>query len=118
METIKAPKNVVVKRSKWLKGDVEESVLLNEKGKMCCLGFLAREAGFTPKQIRKVCQPDDLNKQIIGLTKPIGFDQLWGTRTCFALMSANDSGILTDQAREKKIKSLGKKIGVTFKFVD
>ncbi len=118
MQTVKVPKIVVIKRSKWLRGDLFKSCLLNDKGEMCCLGFLARKIGFTSSEILDINQPDDLSKRIIGLAKPDGSKGSLPTKTADALMRINDCEYSSDEEREKKIKSLGKKIGVTFKFVD
>lgn len=123
METIEAPKTVVVKRSKWMRGDQETSCLRNKKtGKMCCLGFLTREAGFRTRQINGKLQPDDLTKCIKGLTRPHTYcDQdtdIINTETCKNMMDINDDKNIDDETREKQIAREGKRIGVNFKFVE
>lgn len=121
MKTIKAPKTVTIKRSKWLRGGKDPYMRNPDTGKMCCLGFLARKAGLSTRQINDKREPEDLAQCITGLTNVFDDDphsSLTNTATCLDLMCANDENLINDEAREKEIKKLGKKIGVTFKFED
>ena len=122
METVEAPQTVVVKRSKWLRGDPDKSCLRDKQsGKKCCLGFLTLAAGFIARQINGKLQPDDLTKCIKGLTKPENSgDKILpiNTKTCKNMMNINDDKNIDDETREKKISREGKRIGVNFKFVD
>lgn len=47
LPVLKNVKKFTVKRSNWYRGQSGNSYLLNNKGKMCCVGFLALEAGAT-----------------------------------------------------------------------
>lgn len=42
---------LVIDRSKWVRGPNGHSCLLNDDGKMCCLGFLALADGMLPEEI-------------------------------------------------------------------
>jgi hypothetical protein len=44
-------KKLVIDRSRWLRGETE-GVLLNDDGRMCCLGFEALRIGLTAREIR------------------------------------------------------------------
>jgi len=123
MKTVKAPKTVTIKRSKWLRGRSESYLRNPLSGEMCCLGFLAREAGLSTRQINDKREPEDLTQCITGLTNMLDDlvlerHFLSNTNTCVHLMCTNDDTSINDEAREKNIKELGKEIGVTFKFED
>lgn len=47
-----------IDRSKWLHGRMgEESMLLDDAGRMCCLGFCARALGISVDQILQIRTP-------------------------------------------------------------
>ncbi len=119
MKTVELPKTVTIKRSKWLRG-TGEGCLLDDKGKMCCLGFLAREAGFSSDEILNKQQPQELSRCILNLSVILseGMDALIETNICVVLMSNNDDRGIGEAAREEGIKEWGQKIGVDFKFED
>lgn len=123
MKTVKAPRVVTIKRSKWLRGASEAFLRNPDTGKMCCLGFLARKVGLSTRQINDKREPEDLTQCITGLTKILNdfvseVPFLENTNICVDLMSTNDDTTIDDKIREKQIKDLGKGIGVTFKFVE
>lgn len=104
--------NVIVDRSRWLRGS-ENSRLLRDDGKMCCLGFVCLKLGYTEKEIKNKNTPYELS-----------FDEMFGDfsthnaqkNTVYDLMKVNDSPNIDDKKRESKIITLGQKIGIQFKF--
>lgn len=128
-------KRLVIDRTTWLRGDSKNSSLLRtEDGKMCCLGFCALQAGFTPEQIEDkpeptgvstIDDPDDLWPD--GILERIEdtdpeTDELvveyCTTLVTDELMATNDNENLLDSEREKKITSLFASIGITAEFVN
>lgn len=123
--------NVTVRRRRWLRATPTNngslsSYLLQHEGegnKMCCLGFVCRAAGLGPSDIRGESSPETLfdtrkeyPKAIQKLLKRDTYPT--NSRTCEALMEANDSHRLTAGKREARVKMLGKKVGINFSFVD
>lgn len=118
---------VVVKRDMWLRGEGgEESYLLREEDeRMCCLGFAALAAGFTPDQIRRIRTPRDIgylkpqNPLIKATTTYDAFTEARSSTnlTC-DLMQLNDDEGMEPEERERQVIELGKKIGIEFTFED
>lgn len=107
---------LVIKRSKWLRGDDSESYLLRESdNKMCCLGFLARKCGLAPKEIRGHMTPEDTYSTKFPTS--IVDKSTANTRTCGTLMTINDDPDLTDAERERKLTALFKRIKIGVRFV-
>jgi hypothetical protein len=52
--------NLVIDRAKWGRGDSDGMLLNPETGKMCCLGFLARECGLAARTIESQGVPSSL----------------------------------------------------------
>ncbi len=117
-------KSFTVKRSTWLRGDLDgASVLHRERdGKQCCLGFLARQCqvpkkalmgkymlrphqtmtrGVVPRVYRKQL-PEALMK------KPALLDEI---------MTMNDSIEMTERTREAKLKKLFEAADIKVLFV-
>lgn len=126
-------KKFTVKRKRWLRGKgSDESRLLTNSNKMCCLGFYARACGLSTKQIKDQSSPE--NAAFIYTYSDDDYyaspekDKVWKTKlinkygrdtaTCSSLMETNDDEDMKDSVREKKIKSLFKKLGITVKFED
>lgn len=116
----KNPLTVTVRRKRWLRGGRTVSALLDvDSNKMCCLGFAARAIGVPRKLITDVLTPAGVNDFLKGLNCVVGSGQIMGnTKTANALMEKNDDGTIGNDVREKKIASLGKRIGLKFKFVN
>ena len=112
---------VVVKRSKWLRGNPVRSVLLNESGRMCCLGFACLAAGVPKTAIEEVEMPAGIDRELPpSLDKLIREDYGRGYDTPIStqLAATNDSFTLQPKEREAQIKALGVKAGIDFSFVD
>lgn len=61
---------LVIDRSKWKRGSPcsQDTYLLDEDGKMCCLGFYALACGADKESIRNKSEPDGLDFEIPGLS--------------------------------------------------
>jgi hypothetical protein len=57
MKKYKDVKKFVVKRNKWLRGNTDDSTLLDSRGRMCCLGFYSRACGLPKKMIADESAP-------------------------------------------------------------
>lgn len=116
-----------VKRSKWLRGNGGVSQLLNNEGKMCCLGFYGRECGLRPQDIRDQATPsdvDDTRDEKIWNTFLIKDDTIntlnspRDSKAAVKLMRINDSKALSDEKREEKLTAEFLKWGIKVKFVE
>jgi hypothetical protein len=103
--------DVVVKRSKWFRGQgSDESYLLSEDGLMCCMGFAALAQGVPRERI--------LDRQTFLSTKmetPAGNKC---NQTIHQLYVTNDDDQMDDEWREAEIKRLGLLEGYNFSFAD
>ena len=112
--------NLVVKRSKWLRGAGPngDSYLLHPTNRrMCCLGFLARAVGYKPCEIKGTHTPayvKDPSKFPAAIVS--GDDD--NTLLCDDMMDTNDSATLNDTQREYKLTRLFKKADIAITFVD
>ncbi len=121
-----------ISRKKWINGSnclmsCENSTfgytsLINEKNKMCCLGFYGLSCGV-PGKVLKLRQ-DPINViSSIGFTKT-KFDELVNSRgiknsrICNKLIDINDNPDITNESRENLLKKKFREIGVLVKFVD
>lgn len=115
---------IVIDRSKWICGRPDvcsgknthgegETFLLNEEGFMCCLGFATHQIARCSKD--RLCgmyRPLDYYSFIFpdseGKYKLIDIEQ--------EAVMINDDESLTRKTREKKLKTLFKKIGLKLVF--
>ena len=100
--------DVIVKRSKWLRGTYDSYLSVKIKGKIqrCCLGFAGLTCGLKDKEMNCVVSPYD---------QPIAFEKLFpellirtstgfgdNSPICYQLMELNDV-VMTDSVREKEL---------------
>lgn len=137
MKIIEDIKSFTINRKRWLRGEgSEESCLLNTKtGKMCCLGFFAKQSKIPKNYIENVDTPCSARMLLNGtkvyssnckvISRPAKSIK-WNTKllsgefhsaTGDTLMDVNDDEEISDEIREKKITSLFKRIGITVKFI-
>lgn len=109
---------VTVKRNRWGRGGEDGLLYCSATKKMCCLGFVAREVGLTVKHIKDVGEPDTLPEKDRSKVNFLLNKKANNNAVCCRLMAVNDSAKLSDVVREEKIITLGKKVGIAFKFVD
>lgn len=110
--TDKLPKVFTVDARNWIRGgkfvNGDGGVLLSNKGKMCCLGFLGEACGVERKDMLKVCMPysvvDKIKYPNFSSFDPQGF------------VSTNDSIQISDEERVVKLRELFKKKGITVRF--
>jgi hypothetical protein len=127
-------KSFIVERKKWLRGEgSEDSCLLTEGNRMCCLGFYAEACGLDRKVIRGLSSPmkavyatqghfienykDKLSTRksdVIWKTKLVKSGR--DTATCNDMMKINDDEHIDDTIRETKLTALFKKLGIRIKF--
>lgn len=110
---IKLPKSFTVDRATWLRGSVGS--LLEDDGRRCCVGFLAKEMGYSDDEMRSMPVLGDVTRTELGLPPEL--------RTCNwssgdgDIYGANDDDALSDTDREAKLTELFAGIGVEVKFV-
>lgn len=120
-------KTLVIDRSRWLRGNPDESCLLDRDGRMCCLGFYLRSCGADESDIFEIGSPAGIAyeaPQEAGwlLTRLSRDDVHEATRAdssrCTALMTVNDDATWTDEQREREIAHLFSRQGIDVVFVD
>lgn len=127
MKTYKDPEEFTVDRSKWCRGNkkldsvTERSCLLTKDGNMCCLGFEAKAAGFTKKELFDKSTPLSLivNDGTIEWDTALIKKQYllnYNSKICEKIMTVNDNVKITDPQRESELKILFAKIGMKVKF--
>jgi hypothetical protein len=131
--------NLVIDRAKWERGQGNGALLRD--GKMCCLGFLARECGLGAKTISGVGVPSDFSRYdggtdttiprkvrrhqeiwnaVLGKIKPrLPFTDARAKATDVedVLVMINDEAAMTDARRERFLTKEFAKIGVKVTFV-
>lgn len=110
---------LVIDRKKWGRGELF-GMLLNDAGKMCCLGFLGLACGLPENVIRDVAMPAN----VFGKSAKRNNDK-WAkminrgddsTRLAKSLAVINDNTNTSDKQKERKITQKFKTIGVDVKF--
>lgn len=122
-----------IDRSKWLCGELfyregsarklaSESVLLDEYGRMCCLGFYAKACDIPPAKLLNLPAYDYM-KDVSALPSTL-IDRCNAadmhadmTITAEKLLVANDVLGSTAGAREKEVSKLFQKAGISVSFV-
>ena len=118
---------LTIQRSKWLRGnDGDGSCLLDNDGKMCCLGFYAKALGAEDSQIFAVTIPQDCDSperekifsERSGGRWILSEDGAGDSHDAVELIVQNDSNYLTEEEREWSIQELFARHGVEVVFVD
>jgi len=136
------PKKVVIVRATWVRGTCllgpgnptyDErgiSMLLNDKGRRCCLGFVGQQlCEVTDDEAKTSYYPSNrwvlqkFHQHLPGLFKDKLLARGIGAKAdlsevCNDIVAVNDTQALTDEEREKKLIELFKKIDVEIEFVD
>ena len=110
-------KELMIQRSKWLRGEVKSRLLRPSDGKMCCLGFYALSCGLSHEQIKDHAEPADIagilpNEMIWTTRGPEGFKNAW------PLILTNDDAGISESKREENITKYFAEHNVHVKFVD
>lgn len=106
-------KTVRIVRSRWLRGRAPQiSGLHIANHKQCCLGFVARAYGCSIDEIRGCGRLEELYDEAQEkLPAKLVNDEA-------SFIDVNDSEDITDRERESKLRSLAKRHGMRFVFVD
>ncbi len=116
---MKKIKELVIDRSKWKRGspNAHDTYLLDDDGKMCCLGFYALACGADEESILNRGEPDGLEFEIPGLS--YGYEETGGIRnTSFTAMAIpiNDRKTMGEAEREEVLIRLFKEDGIDLTF--
>lgn len=103
--------NLTINRTRWARRGIRgQSLLRNERGNMCCLGFLGRACGIKPAALTGMGIPWALDQELRA-KYPKGANKHFGE-----LAGINDDKTKSDAEREATIKRLMKKFGVNVRF--
>lgn len=110
-------KVLTIERSLWVRGGGRtrylygDAALLNEKGRMCCLGFDALACGLQQEDILHVEMPADIISKVV--TKEY-YETRMNVYTNSAVCRAqilNDDRNITDEEREAQLIPVLKELG-------
>lgn len=114
---------LIIDRSKWRSGDFSNNetgegntLLLNQEGYMCCLGFRCHQMGIPKENLINIGSPWELSFDWDIpdlLDEHVNYNNSDFTREAITI---NDDRFLTPSQREKKIKKHFATIGVTVEF--
>lgn len=102
-------KTYYVSRKKWLRGQANKSVLLNDLGERCCLGFVGQQCGMADEFLldRLAPRADDFSDWPEWMMED-GHDR---SGACVDAMRLNDNPTLSNHERESKLRALFRKHG-------
>lgn len=107
---------LIIDRKRWLRGTGEAHSYLQRKSdkKMCCVGFYACMLGYKKKDIIECAILDHLRDPSLvpDWCAKAGYEK----SDIRQLYITNDDKVLTDTLRERKIRKLFAKHGVTVMF--
>ena len=111
---------LVIDRERWGRGDPKTGALMNDQGKMCCLGFAAEACGLELTPDSDVMMPADLGDAKYKMPEwmcPQYDDGSWPNQVTKAAQ-INDEAATTDAAKEEALKALFAMHGTKLYFVD
>ena len=108
-------KTIEISLSKWKRGAIGEGYtkLLNPYGWQCCLGFMCRAYGLRIQDIKDVGFPDKVKDRLERLPAFMR-TRAWNS----TIASINDRLLISDSARQKKLKAEFLKKGIIIVFVE
>ena len=119
-------KEYTIDRSKWVCGGKRFSEklglpkMLNEEGRMCCLGQICKAEGVSESELRSTGSPWTLNYDYGSKDIP---DWMFNNRMRIQhstiankMMRVNDDFFLNQKKREKRLKELALKVDIKLKF--
>ncbi len=116
--------DLTIDRRRWRTGQEGEAmtgegitVLLNDRGYMCCLGFLALAMGAKEEQIYDVSEPDRIAMDLPLLQKSVGVSKCNSDFAASAIQ-INDKIEIDATEREDKIEKLFAKNGINVTFIN
>ena len=116
---MKQIKELVIDRSKWKRGSPNDhdTYLLDDDGKMCCLGFYALACGVDEESIRNKTEPEFLEFEIPSLSYDSEETRLiYNTEFTQRAILINDSQSISEDKREEALILLFKKDGTKLSF--
>lgn len=116
---------LTINRAKWARGGYNgDSMLLNSKGNMCCLGFACRVVGIPANKLKGIGTPQTVTgvKALTGklgkmVEAPSYAKSIVNSDDTDAAVGVNDDDKISDKMREYKLKPILKKLGFAAKFV-
>lgn len=120
----KKPFVLTIDRSKWLRGN--DSVLLDDDGRMCAIGFLCDRLKIPHDEFRLHAAPDTIVRKNKKYGKRLNHFKVIEcvsgaasvTDVANQVMSSNDSRIFSnEEERESRLTGLFKEIGIELKFI-
>lgn len=107
---------VTVVKRRWYRGQGGiDSRLRKEQGqKQCCIGFVARTLGAKARQLIGLCTLEELTISEAPRCYDFSIRNSQHLSNAYAINDADD---ISEDKRITKLTALGKKMGVTFKFV-
>lgn len=132
-------KNLVIKRSEWLRAGLDKYVDTNGEehdwinvecklynpiyNKYCCLGLYAKSCGFTNDDMQECQDPVDLYDNVNNTENPyfVGLLTTYlsgNSDIALSLIDINDNDEISNSEREKKIADLFSQINVNVTFED
>lgn len=116
LELPQRPRAFVVQRSKWLRGLNRDTWLVDDQGRMCCLGFVSAQCGVSPSAMVRVGAPNGLRwaegKPLLGL---LLVDLRCHTELAAEAVRLNDA-TMDDAEREAQLTALFAAHGYTLRF--
>jgi len=111
---------LVIDRSKWLRGSGNSLLFRPTDGKMCCLGFYGLSCGLTQEDMNGLGAPFEIHGQKWQENSSANwlFDHHWGCSSyCYNLMAINDRLDFSEEVREREIAKIFAQHGITVKFI-
>lgn len=112
------PQAFEIDRSKWLRNTTcLNSLMLDEHGNMCCLGFYAKACGIQDSELFEMDTPACVGAIPLLSESINNGHEHRNTPLASSLMSINDSDSWTDFEREDAIASSFAAVGIKVTFV-
>lgn len=115
---------LIIDRQKWYRGNTDGSKLLRSNdGKMCCLGFYARECGLSEEQIADKGNPASVDASAMEwgsgswLFQSADDDHGILSADCNLLIRTNDCPAESEALREADIQAIFARHGVEVEFI-
>jgi len=118
-------KKVRINRFKWRTGEEApglhtgegSTLLLNEEGFMCCLGFAAKQIGkISNEKVMRCGEPDGIGTVISPLTEKNGAGFICNTKFTEDCVTVNDDTKITRKQRERKLIRKFNAAGIDLEF--
>jgi len=112
-------KTFTISRKLWHRGKRKHpsALLVPQTGKMCCLGQIALQLGFSKDEIRNKPSPAALeNREAFEKLNLVLLEVACSTGIGGSMMEINDEADLPDPEREAELRRLARKGGFKLRF--